>query len=185
MRAPRPPISEFCALTITPLLSAESIAQCVDTLADQIAEVISDDTICVCLLTGGLWFSADLMRALSRKGRHPIFDALWLSSYGDAEQSSGQVEVRGGLQRSVLGRQVLLMDDVFDSGLSLSQAVQIAQAAGSSQVLSAVFARKPWPTERACQPDFVGWEAPARFLVGYGMDAGGQYRGFPGIGAMD
>jgi hypoxanthine phosphoribosyltransferase len=172
-------------VTITPLLSAEKVSECVDTLAAQIAEVISDDTVCVCLLTGGLWFSADLMRALSRKGCHPVFDALWLSSYGDAEQSSGRVEIRGGLQRSVQGRQVLLMDDVFDSGLSLSQAVQIAQAAGASRVLSAVFARKPWPSERACQPDFVGWEAPARFLVGYGMDAGGRYRGYPGIGAMD
>lgn len=172
-------------MTIALLLSAEKISECVDALATQIAEVISDDTICVCLLTGGLWFSADLMRALSHKGRHPVFDALWLSSYGDAEHSSGQVEVRGRLQRSVQGRQVLLMDDVFDSGLSLSQAVQIAQAAGASQVLSAVFASKPWPTERACQPDFVGWEAPSRFLIGYGMDAGGRYRGYPGIGAMD
>ena len=172
-------------MTITPLLSAEKVSECVDTLADQIAKVISDETVCVCLLTGGLWFSADLMRALSLRGRHPVFDALWLSSYGDAEQSSGQVEVRGGLQRSVAGRQVLLMDDVFDSGLSLGQAIQIAEAAGASNVLGAVFARKPWPSERLCQPDFVAWEAPARFLVGYGMDAGGQFRGYPGIGAMD
>jgi hypoxanthine phosphoribosyltransferase len=93
--------------------------------------------------------------------------------------------VRGGLQRPVAGRQILLMDDVFDTGLSLSQAVQVLETAGARQVLSAVFARKPWPTERLCQPDFVAWEAPARFLVGYGMDAGGQFRGRPGIGALD
>ena len=175
----------FDALTIAPLLSARSVGERVAVVADLIAPVITDETVCVCLLTGGLWFSADLMRALSVRGLHPKFDALWLSSYGDAQQSSGQVEVRGGLQRPVAGRQVLLMDDVFDSGLSLSQAVQIMEKAGASQVLSAVFARKPWPTERLCQPDFVAWEAPARFLVGYGMDAGGQFRGYPGIGAMD
>jgi hypoxanthine phosphoribosyltransferase len=175
----------FDALTIAPLLSARAVSERVEVVADLIAPVIADDTVCVCLLTGGLWFSADLMRALSVRGRHPQFDALWLSSYGDAQQSSGQVEVRGGLQRPVSGRQVLLMDDVFDSGLSLSQAVQIMEQAGARHVLSAVFARKPWPTERLYQPDFVAWEAPARFLVGYGMDAGGQFRGYPGIGAMD
>lgn len=175
----------FDAVTIAPLLSARAVSERVEVVADLIAPVIADDTVCVCLLTGGLWFSADLMRALSVRGRHPQFDALWLSSYGDAQQSSGQVEVRGGLQRPVAGRQVLLMDDVFDSGLSLSQAVQIMEKAGASQVLSAVFARKPWPSERLCQPDFVAWEAPARFLVGYGMDAGGQFRGYPGVGAMD
>ena len=173
------------ALPIAPILSARAVSAHVEALADQIAPAITDDTVCVCLLTGGLWFSADLMRALSLRGRHPQFDALWLSSYGDAQQSSGQVEVRGGLQRPVTGRQVLLMDDVFDSGLSLSQAVQIMEQTGARQVLSAVFARKPWPTERPCQPNFVAWEAPARFLVGYGMDAGGQFRGYPGIGAMD
>jgi hypoxanthine phosphoribosyltransferase len=175
----------FDPLTIAPLLSAEDISQCVAAIADQIAPVIDDDTVCVCLLTGGLWFSADLMRALAVRGCHPQFDALWLSSYGNAQQSSGQVEVRGGLQRPVAGRQILLMDDVFDTGLSLSQAVQVLETAGARQVLSAVFARKPWPTERLCQPDFVAWEAPARFLVGYGMDAGGQFRGRPGIGALD
>jgi hypoxanthine phosphoribosyltransferase len=52
-------------------------------------------------------------------------------------------------------------------------------------VLTAVFARKPWPEPRAIEPDFVGWEAPTRFLVGYGMDEGGRWRGLPYIGALD
>jgi hypoxanthine phosphoribosyltransferase len=52
-------------------------------------------------------------------------------------------------------------------------------------VLTAVFARKPWPTERALQPDFVAWEAPARYLVGYGMDHAGRLRCLPYVGALD
>jgi hypoxanthine phosphoribosyltransferase len=52
-------------------------------------------------------------------------------------------------------------------------------------VLTAVFARKPWPTPRAIEPDFVAWEAPARYLVGYGMDAAGAMRGLPFVGALD
>jgi hypoxanthine phosphoribosyltransferase len=118
-------------------------------------------------------------------GSSPLFDALWLSSYGDETRSSGSVQVQAGLQRSVVGRQVLLLDDVFDTGLSLTQAVQIVKQAGAVEVLSAVFARKPWPTPRALEPDFVAWEAPARFLVGYGMDEGGRMRGLPGISALD
>ena len=169
----------------TPLLTAQEVAYHVSALAKQIAPKITDDTVVVCLLTGGIWFAADMTRALSDLGRNPLFDALWLSSYGDETQSSGAVRVQAGLQRPITGRQVLLLDDVFDTGLSLSEAARIVKEAGASAVLSAVFARKPWPTLRAIEPDFVAWEAPARFLVGYGMDEGGRLRGLPGIAALD
>jgi hypoxanthine phosphoribosyltransferase len=95
------------------------------------------------------------------------------------------VLVRAGFQRPVDGRRVLLMDDVFDSGLSLRESVRLATEAGASEVITAVFARKPWPHPRKIEPDFVGWEAPARYLVGYGMDAGGRYRGIPDIASLD
>jgi hypoxanthine phosphoribosyltransferase len=167
------------------LLSAKAVADCVDRMAAGIAARITDDTVAVVLLTGALWFAADLTRALAAHGRHVRFDALWLASYGDAKTSSGRCEVRAGLQRPVAGRQVLLMDDVFDSGLSLSQAIGVVKEAGAADVLSAVFARKPWPQPRSVEPDFVGWEAPPRYLVGYGMDAAGAWRGLPYIGAMD
>jgi hypoxanthine phosphoribosyltransferase len=125
------------------------------------------------------------MRALARLGRNVRFDALWLASYGDERASLGRCEVRADLQRPLGGRRALIVDDVFDSGLSLSEAVRLVRDAGAQPVLSAVFARKPWPTPRAIEPDFVGWEAPARFLVGYGMDAAGAYRGLPFVGALD
>ena len=169
----------------TLLLSAEQVAARVEALADQIAPHIDDETVAVCLLTGGLWFAADLMRALAVRGRHPLFDALWLSSYADERTSLGRVRVRAGLQRSVEGRAVLLIDDVADSGLSLAEAVRIVSGAGASRVLSAAFARKPWPKPRQVEPDFVGWEAPDRFLVGYGLDDAGRLRGLPGIAALD
>ena len=74
---------------------------------------------------------------------------------------------------------------MFDSGLSLGQAVTLIRGAGARQVTTAVFARKPWPTPRALEPDFVAWEAPSRFIVGYGMDVAGALRGLPYIGAVD
>jgi hypoxanthine phosphoribosyltransferase len=171
--------------TPTVLISEAEIAAAVDALAREIAPRIDDDTVAICLLTGGIWFAADLTRALARHGRLVHFDALWLSSYKDARASYGRCEVRADLQRPVLGRKTLILDDVFDTGLSLSEAARLTRDAGASEVLTAVFARKPWPEKRALEPDFVAWEAPGRFLVGYGLDVAGTMRGLPYIGAMD
>jgi hypoxanthine phosphoribosyltransferase len=167
------------------ILSAEAIARRVEALAADIAPRVTDETVAVCLLTGGLWFCADLMRALYRQGRNLRFDALWIASYGDETASGGQVLLRAGLQRPVEGRQVLVIDDVMDSGLSLLEAARLLKDAGAAEVLSAVFARKPWPEPREARCDFVAWEAPARFLAGYGMDLAGRYRGAPGVATLD
>lgn len=167
------------------LISEVEIAQRIEAVAAEIAPRIDDETVAVCLLTGGLWFAADLTRALARLGRLVRFDALWLASYKDERQSSGRCEVRADLQRPIAGRKALVVDDVFDTGLSLSEAARLVRDSGASEVLTAVFARKPWPTPRAMEPDFVAWEAPGRFLVGYGMDVAGRMRGLPYVGAMD
>lgn len=167
------------------LVSEAEVAERVEALARQIAPRIDDETVVVCLLTGGLWFAADLTRSLARAGRMVRFDALWLASYKDERQSSGRCEVRADLQRPISGRKALVVDDVFDTGLSLSEAARLVRDSGASEVLTAVFARKPWPTPRAMEPDFVAWEAPGRFLVGYGMDVAGRMRGLPYVGAMD
>lgn len=167
------------------LLSEAEVAERVEAVAKRLAPRIDDETVAVCLLTGGLWFCADLTRALSRAGRNVAFDALWLASYGDARASLGRCEVRADLQRPLAGRTALVVDDVFDTGLSLSEAARLVRDAGASRVLTCVFASKPWPTKRAIEPDFVAWEAPARFLVGYGMDAAGALRGLPYVGALD
>ncbi|HYG28362.1 MAG TPA: phosphoribosyltransferase family protein [Caulobacteraceae bacterium] len=167
------------------LLTESEIARRVEALAVKIAPRTDDETVAICLLTGGIWFTADLTRALARQGRNLRFDALWLSSYKDARASSGRAQVRADLQRPLEGGKALILDDVFDTGLSLSEAARLVKDAGASEVLTCVFARKPWPTPRAIDPDFIGWEAPSRFLVGYGMDAAGQMRTLPYIGALD
>jgi hypoxanthine phosphoribosyltransferase len=167
------------------LLGEAEIAARVAALAVKIAPRIEDDAVAVCLLTGGLWFAADLTRALARIGRHVRFDALWLASYGDERSSLGRCEVRADLQRPLAGRQALVIDDVVDTGLSLSEAHRLVRDAGAREVLTVVFATKPWPTPRAIEPDFSAWDAPARFLVGYGMDSSGAMRGLPYIGALD
>ena len=168
----------------TVLLAQSEIERINAELARQIAPVIDDNTVAAVLLTGGLWFGSDLTRALYREGRNVKFDAVWMSSYGDEKQSRGKVTVRAPFQRSMEGKTVLLIDDVLDSGLSLVEAVRITKEAGAARVLTCVFARKPCEHERM-EPDFVGWEAPARFLVGYGLDHQGGMRGLPDICALD
>jgi hypoxanthine phosphoribosyltransferase len=171
--------------TTTIVLSPEEVAKHVRVMAEAIAPRIDDDTVVVCLLTGAIWFAADLMRALDRCGRSPLFDALWLASYHDGKSSTGVIEVRAGLQRPVTGRKVLLVDDVLESGLSLAEATRMMLEAGAAEVLTAVFAYKPSATPRAVEPDFKGWDAPNLFLVGYGLDVAGRMRGLPGIGVVE
>jgi hypoxanthine phosphoribosyltransferase len=166
------------------LLTEREIYDLVEAQADEIAPKISDDTVCVAMLTGAIWYAADLMRSLSRRGVNPLFDAIWLGSYDDARHSRGSVTVRAGLQRGCGGKQVLLLDDVFDSGLSLYEASRMMREAGAARVLTAVFATKPWPHPRTINPDFSAWDAPGEFLIGYGMDDAGRMRGLPEIWAV-
>lgn len=170
------------------LLPETEVQACVAALGEKIAPAIKPGCVCVCLLTGGIWFAADLTRTLDRAGKPTAFDALWLSSYGDGRES-GTLLIRSPLQRSVEGRQVLIIDDVLDTGASLKIARDLVREAGAAEVLTAVFARKPDPLKdgarREIEADYVAWEAPERYLVGYGLDDGGLYRSLPYIGAMD
>ncbi|HEY1447094.1 MAG TPA: phosphoribosyltransferase family protein [Caulobacteraceae bacterium] len=167
------------------LLTAETVVARVEALAARLAPRLGGEAVGLCLLLGGLWFAADLSRALSRHGKQLAFDALWLSSYGEGQASAGRCQVLAGPQRSLAGRQVLIMDDVVDTGVSLAEACRLVRASGAGEVLTAVFARKPWPTPRAIEPDDFAWDAPARFLVGYGMDVGGRYRDLPYVAAAE
>lgn len=135
------------------------------------------------LLQGAIPFAADLMRAIEMRGRHPIYDSLWLESYRDARESSGKVVVRADISRSIEGRPALIVDDVFDSGRTIAYARAHLMAKGASKALACAFVRKP---QAANEPiDAICWDAPDAFLVGYGMDDAGRYRGLPYIAALD
>ena len=85
-----------------------------------------------------------------------------------------------------VGGNIRFLRDAFTGVTTLlGDIARLVRDAGARRVLTAVFAAKPWPTPRAIEPDFVAWQAPARFLVGYGMDDAGKHRGLPYVGAMD
>jgi hypoxanthine phosphoribosyltransferase len=165
------------------LLSADEIAARVNALADTLAAQVDDDWTVVALLQGAIPFAADLMRALETRGRHPIYDSLWLESYRDARESSGKVVVRADISRPIDGRPALIIDDVFDSGRTIAYARAHLMAKGATKTLACAFVRKPQALGEAI--DAIGWDAPDDFLVGYGMDEKGRYRGLPYIAALD
>ncbi len=165
------------------LLTAEEIAARVDRLAENFAAQIDEGWTVVALLQGAIPFAADLMRALETRGRHPIYDSLWLESYRDARESSGKVVVRADVSRSVEGRGVLIVDDVFDSGRTIAYARAHLMAKGAARTLACAFVRKPQALNEPI--DAFAWDAPDEFLVGYGMDDAGRYRGLPYIAALD
>src|SRR5258708_40192222 len=110
------------------LLPAEAVAARVEALAERLAPRLGEETVGLCLLLGGLWFAADLSRALSRRGKRLAFDAVWLSSYGEGQASAGRCQVLAGPQRPLAGRQLLIMDDVVATGVCLGEAWRLARA---------------------------------------------------------
>ena len=123
------------------------------------------------------------MRALERRDVHPIYDSLWLESYRDARESSGKVVVRADISRAIDGRPALIVDDVFDSGRTIAYARAHLMAKGAASTQACAFIRKPTALNEPIE--HIGWDAPDHFLVGYGMDDKGRYRGLPFIGALD
>jgi hypoxanthine phosphoribosyltransferase len=165
------------------LLTAEEIAARVDKLAEGFAAHVDDGWTVVALLQGAVPFASDLIRAIEKRGRHPIYDSLWLESYRDGRESMGKVVVRADISRPIEGRPVLIVDDVFDSGRTIGYARAHLMAKGAARTLACAFVRKPQALNEPI--DAVGWDAPDVFLVGYGMDDAGRYRGLPYIAALE
>jgi hypoxanthine phosphoribosyltransferase len=164
------------------LYSAEAIASRVETLAEEVAPRLGDDATVIALLQGAMPFAVDLLRALARRNVHPLLDGLWLESYRDARESSGRVVVRADVSRPLAGRRVLILDDVFDSGRTIAFARAHVLAKGAAAVAACALIRKPLASDEPIE--HIGFDAPDRFLVGYGMDDAGLYRGLPEIVAL-
>ncbi len=167
------------------VLSEEDLLARVDGLADRLVPRLGGEWTAVSILIGATPFTTDLMKALARRGVHPVLDVLWLESYRDARESSGRVVVRADLSRPVIGRGVLLIDDVFDTGRTLAFARGHVEAKGAREVITCALTQKPWAPRGAEGVDYCAFDAPGRYLVGYGMDDAGKYRGLPFIGALD
>ncbi|MEL7028430.1 MAG: hypoxanthine phosphoribosyltransferase [Pseudomonadota bacterium] len=171
---------------MNPLFDADAIAARVEDMAGEIAADLPEEALIAPILTGAFVFAADLTRALSRRGLNCDVDFLHLSSYGEARVSSGNVKLVKDLQTDIKGRAVLLVDDVLDSGRSIAFAKRLLADRGADPVRLCVLVDKKTGRAEDVAVDYVGFEAAADdFIVGYGMDDAGRYRGLPYIGVVE
>ncbi len=167
------------------LFDEAAIAARVEAMATDIARVAPKDLLAVPVMTGAFVFAADLLRALHRAGLAPEVDFLQIGSYGAGIKSSGRVELLRDVKAEAGDRDILLIDDILESGRTLAFAKHLLQSRGARRVLIAVALEKPHKREIEVSADFVGFACPDRFVVGYGMDYAGHYRDLPYIGALD
>jgi hypoxanthine phosphoribosyltransferase len=164
------------------LLTEEEILDRLDEMAAKIdADYAGKDLLLVGVLKGALMVMADLSRAL----RSPVeTDWMAVSSYGSGTKSSGVVRILKDLDRDITGRHVLIVEDVIDSGLTLSWLVANLGSRGPASVEVCTLLRKPEAAKVEVDVRYVGFDIPNEFVVGYGLDYGQRYRNLRVVGLL-
>jgi hypoxanthine phosphoribosyltransferase len=125
-----------------------------------------------------------LIRALHHAGLSPEVDFMTLSSYGKGRTSTGQVDIVRDIDTDLAGRNVLIVDDILESGRTLAFAKDLLTARGAKSVWTCVLLEKPGMRAVTIHADFKAFDCPPVFVVGYGMDAGHRYRELPYVGRL-
>src|SRR5437870_9478824 len=164
------------------LLTAEQIAAMVAQLGRRIAaDYQGKDLVLVSILKGALPFLADLMRQM------PIplaLDFLEVSSYGEATESSGDVRILKDLAKPIAGRDVVVVEDILDTGHTLAYVIEHLHSKQPASVRLCTLLDKPARRIVPIQIDYRGFEIPDKFVVGYGLDYAERYRNLPFIGVL-
>ncbi|GAB4069157.1 hypoxanthine phosphoribosyltransferase [Ancylobacter sonchi] len=164
------------------LFDAETIATRNRALADEIVAAKPEKLVVIAVLKGSFVFAADLIRAMHDAGLAPEVEFITLSSYRDSQVSAGYVTVLRDIDSEVKGRDVLLIDDILESGRTLAFAKDLLAARGARRVMVCVLLEKSHKRAVQIEADFVGFKCPDYFVVGYGMDVAHAYRQLPFIG---
>jgi hypoxanthine phosphoribosyltransferase len=166
-----------------PFISTEAIAARLTELGREIAAKLPPGTIhVVVVLRGAFVFAADLVRALPREVR---CDFLAVRSYGSATETSGIVEITHDLGLPIAGEQVLLIEDIVDTGLTLRHLLELLATRHPASIHVCAMLNKPSRRRTEVPVDFVGFEIPEHFVVGYGLDHDQRYRNLPYIGVIE
>ncbi|AXS38750.1 hypoxanthine phosphoribosyltransferase [Breoghania sp. L-A4] len=167
---------------INVLYDEDAIAERVSSLARQLADANLHRMLVVAVLKGSFIFAADLIRAMHRIGLKPEMEFIHLSSYGAGTTSSGTVTILRDIESDVRDRDVVLVDDILESGRTLAFARDLIAGRGARSVRIAALLDKPVGRVAGIKADFIGFECPDKFVVGYGMDMAHAYRQLPFIG---
>ncbi len=165
------------------LYSASAIARRNLELAKEIGGRDYSDLLVISILKGSFIFAADLIRAMHDTGLSPEVEFIFISSYG-AGTTSGEVRVLRDIDNEVSGRDVLLIDDILESGKTLRFTRELMLSRGAKSVSIAVLLDKRMRRQTELDADFIGFECPDYFVVGYGMDAAHAFRELPFVGVV-
>jgi hypoxanthine phosphoribosyltransferase len=171
--------------SVSRLFDEAEIRARVETLATDIVRAVGVDFVVIGVLKGSFVFLADLVRALARSGATPGIEFMRLASYGQKKESSGEVLLLGDVPRDFGGKAVLLVDDIVDTGLSMDYGKRLLMGRNAARVWTCALLDKPSRRKVDVTLDFVGFEIPDVFVVGYGIDYAEQYRYLPFIGRVD
>ncbi|HEX6498816.1 MAG TPA: hypoxanthine phosphoribosyltransferase [Micromonosporaceae bacterium] len=160
----------------------EKIAQLAKQVAADYADV--DDLLLVCVLKGAIMFMADFARALGGEGRGVELEFMAVSSYGQRATSSGVVRILKDLDRDIAGQHVIVVEDIVDSGLTLSWLLKYLQSRSVASVEVVALLRKPDAVKVDIPVKYVGFDIPNEFVVGYGLDFAERYRELPFVGVL-
>ena len=164
------------------LYSEKQIAAMVETLGEKITgDYQGSRPVMVCVLKGASLFFTDLCREIEL---NIDMDFISVSSYGNSSKSSGVVKLNKDVDIDITGRDVLLVDDIIDSGLTLQHLKTLFETRGPKTVKTIALLDKMGRHDPALTPDYVGFQCPDKFVVGYGLDYANNYRNLPYIGIL-
>ncbi|MFL5920905.1 MAG: hypoxanthine phosphoribosyltransferase [Gaiellaceae bacterium] len=165
------------------LIDEETLAARVAELGVEVsADYEGRDLLLIGVLKGAVFFMADLMRHLTVACE---VDFMAISSYGDATDSSGIVRILKDLDINIEGREVLVVEDIIDSGLTLSYLMRNLESREPASLEVCALLTKPTRREIDVPVRYVGFEIPNKFVVGYGLDFAERYRNLPYVGVLD
>ena len=187
MTSPETPLEPYAGDIESVLLSEAQIRERTAELAERIAAdyrdaAADDDLLLITVLKGAVLFVTDLARAIPLPTQ---FEFMAVSSYGSSTSSSGVVRILKDLDRDITGRDVLIVEDVVDSGLTLSWLLRNLATRQPRSLKVCTLLRKPDAMRAEVDIAYVGFDIPNEFVVGYGLDYLERYRDLPYIGTLD
>jgi hypoxanthine phosphoribosyltransferase len=168
------------------IVTEDQIREKTDELARKIAADYAhvSTVLLVCILKGAVMFMADFARALGQEGQAVELEFMAISSYGQHATSSGVVRILKDLDRDIAGRHVIVVEDIVDSGLTLSWLLKYVESRSAASVEVVALLRKPDAIKVQVPVKYVGFDIPNEFVVGYGLDFAERYRELPYVGIL-
>ena len=165
------------------LVQADDLQRRVRELADEITtDYEGRDLLLICVLKGAVFFLSDLMRHIEVPCE---VDFMAVASYGDATDSSGVVRIIKDLDAPIEGRDILIVEDIVDSGLTLQYLMRNLKARGPASIEVCALLTKPSRRKAEVGAKYIGFEIPNRFVIGYGLDHAERHRNLPYVAALD